>query len=108
MFTWGARTQWRIEDRNSELGYTDVTLGETEQMAVYLPVGSGHLIRNLDTVRSRMVGLRLWTDTARVQKPLFLAGCADAEFDPANPQTDYDIWKSDYKLIPQKPEATSS
>ena len=80
LITWGAQTHWRIEHPLSP-GYIDVPVKETEQIAVYLPPGNGHLIRNVDT------------------KPLYLAGCADSMFDPAAPHTDYDIWNSDKDLV---------
>eukprot|EP00999_Lentomonas_sp_LEN2_P000920 NODE_1919_length_697_cov_73.650877_g1869_i0.p1 GENE.NODE_1919_length_697_cov_73.650877_g1869_i0~~NODE_1919_length_697_cov_73.650877_g1869_i0.p1 ORF type:complete len:200 (-),score=22.08 NODE_1919_length_697_cov_73.650877_g1869_i0:12-611(-) len=76
LMTWGADTIWRFEDESTTLGYMEHHLGADQQFTVFLPEGIAHAIKNVD----------------QEGRALNLLGCASGNFDPENPQTDYQIW----------------
>jgi len=75
LVTWGAKTYWRVEDPNEKQGYREIVVGVNEALAVLIPRGVAHVIKNLDK-----------------NHKLNLMGCSDAKFDSRDPKTDYDIW----------------
>ena len=55
-------------------GYGEVTIGASEVAVVVAPAHVAHAVLNVDT------------------KTSYLLACQDAEFDTANPRTDYEVW----------------
>ena len=55
-------------------GFGEVMIGASEVAVVVAPVHSAHAVFNSDT------------------KTSYLLACQDAEFDSANPRTDYKVW----------------
>eukprot|EP00897_Mesotaenium_endlicherianum_P008053 jgi/Mesen1/7276/ME000373S06340 len=71
---WGAKQKFRLENPKASRGYSEVVLGPREVAVAAGPVDLAHAIVNLgDTVS-------------------YLLACQDADFDPKNPQTDYNVW----------------
>eukprot|EP00271_Cylindrocystis_brebissonii_P016246 TRINITY_DN39581_c0_g1_i1.p1 TRINITY_DN39581_c0_g1~~TRINITY_DN39581_c0_g1_i1.p1 ORF type:complete len:208 (+),score=28.58 TRINITY_DN39581_c0_g1_i1:305-928(+) len=72
---WGAKAFWRIENAKLREGYSHVIV-KAHEMAVFTgPRERAHGLGNLDTKRT-----------------LNLIVCADADWDPEKPDTDYHVW----------------
>eukprot|EP00897_Mesotaenium_endlicherianum_P008043 jgi/Mesen1/7267/ME000373S06333 len=72
---WGAAARWRLESESSQQAFAEATF-EPHEVAVFTaPKGRAHALTNLD--KSLTLNLMV---------------CADADWDPSKPDTDYGVW----------------
>ncbi|GJP48837.1 hypothetical protein CLOM_g8117 [Closterium sp. NIES-68] len=74
---WGADARIRIENPSLPAGYAEVMLDAADVAVFTGPAGRAHALANVD----------------KQGRTLILSACADTEWDPAHPDTDYHIWK---------------
>ncbi|CAI5465532.1 unnamed protein product [Closterium sp. Yama58-4] len=74
---WGANARIRIENPSMPAGYAEVMLDAADVAVFTGPAGRAHALENVD----------------KQGRTLILSACADTEWDPAHPDTDYHIWK---------------
>ncbi|CAI7765936.1 unnamed protein product, partial [Closterium sp. NIES-54] len=74
---WGADARIRIENPSLPAGYAEVMLDAADVAVFTGPAGRAHALENVD----------------KQGRTLILSACADTEWDPAHPDTDYHIWK---------------
>lgn len=67
---------FQIENKDLPAGYAEVELKDGDVSCFTAPAGRGHALINADK-----------------SKTLNLMVCADTEWDPKNPDTEYHVWE---------------